>query len=233
MAIAYRSSNSATGNASTVVTKPTGTAADDWLLYVVVLLSDVADTYGTLTWPAGFTEIGSVTSQTGDDTKLLVAKKKAGGSEGADYTASWSRSYYMQGAVLAFSGCDLTDCVDVYATNTDTTSDTSIVAPSVTPTVTPTMLVSVYQHGDDNGSGGLFGARITPPGGQTEAIEIIGDAAGGYIETAVAYEAITGTSATGTRTATIGYGAKRSLGFSILLREPQLSATRFIMLKGM
>lgn len=85
--MAYRSSASATGTGGTdsvVVNKPTGTAQNDWMLFVV------EDAVNTVTWP--FTPVATDTASCdGGDThvsRITAALYKAGASEPSTYTVS-------------------------------------------------------------------------------------------------------------------------------------------------
>lgn len=96
-------------------------------------------------------------------------------------------------------------------------SAASTVAPSLTPVHSATQLISIYAGGDGNQSS--FGDNVAAPGSQLDRGEVEIDSRGGWGRIMLADEAISGTSATGTRTATHITNWK-AFSASVALREP-------------
>ena len=106
--MAFRAANSVAASSNTIsVTKPTGTAADDILIFCITI--DSAES--SFTWPSGFTALHE--NRLGTDGQLTgIAWKRAGGSEPATYDASVASSYSdgdHTATVAAFSGRNVTD----------------------------------------------------------------------------------------------------------------------------
>ena len=133
----YRSSAS-TSNASAnslTITKPTGVVEND--IMIAGIGSDT-DTM-TITPPAGWTTLGKI-SQSG--VMLETFWKKAGASEGANYTFNYSATVRSVGLITAYLNC-ASSPVDVENGQT-TSSGTSHSTPSVTTTVDNCRLVCVF-----------------------------------------------------------------------------------------
>lgn len=143
MAVAFvdvqRTSND--GNVA-IVTKPTGTVENHILL--AVCLGQTLSASPTITPPSGFAIIGS-------EYKIETARtwglywKRAGGSEGADYTFSipdTADPEYISAAIVGYSGCITTgNPYDQYSSTDYVTSDMILRGGSIDPTVSTGMLV--------------------------------------------------------------------------------------------
>jgi hypothetical protein len=146
VAIAYRSGVAA-GNASggnLTINKPSGVVNGD------ILVVGFYREAGTLTLPAGWTQVVETRDNGSDAIYLTVAWKRAS-SEGASYTFTLSTSTWRAGVILAFSGCATSGSpVDTYATDNTTLSVPRLA--SITTSVANTMRVGYFS---DYNSGGL------------------------------------------------------------------------------
>jgi hypothetical protein len=138
MAIAYRSSSSTSSSGtSTIVTLPAGTTTDDIVLFAVFWNGAP----GTITFPTGFTEI-TQQADTNVSGLMSVHWKRAGGSEGASYTATSTNSVVSVAYCVTFSGALATGNIidtfasDSYSFNSSTTplKTTSGIAATVSAT---------------------------------------------------------------------------------------------------
>jgi hypothetical protein len=178
--------------ASVTVNKPTGVVDND------VMLAFVSWWTGTLTPPAGWTQVGTTESwaASGDTAKMAVYRKVASG-EGASYTWTNSSSpneIYV--TIRAFYNVDTTTPIDVFSQTSTTSQGTSVVGNSVTTTTTNTMLLFFGSRMNN----GINGNPITPDGSMTEISDI--NAGSGWTRHFVDEQAVAASGATGTRTAT-------------------------------
>lgn len=183
----------ATDSASSVtVNKPTGVVDGD------VMLAFVTWWTGSLTPPAGWTQVGTTESwaASSDTAKMAVFRKTASG-EGSNYTWTNSSSpneIYV--TIRAFYNVDTTTPIDVVGQNSTTSQGTSVVGNSVTTTTTNTMLMFFGSRMDN----GINGNAITPDGSMTEISDL--NAGSGWTRHFVDEQAVAATGATGSRTAT-------------------------------
>lgn len=220
----YRSSTSGStatdGVSSLTLTKPSGVVSGDLLVLAVqVTNNSTAGSWGSVTWPSGFTEQAGIGADPSAWNKLLVATKVAGGSEPANYTVTYGESggpYRVIGALLAYQAPNATP-IDVTPTTQNNASNASTaVAPSITPSnANQKRLVTIYGISDGNAT--TDGRSLAPPGGQTERVEVTATATG-YSRLMVADEVYASASATGTRSATITGGDCESQAITLLLR---------------
>ncbi len=116
----------------------------------MAILSRLYREAGTLTLPAGWTQIVETRDNGSNAIYLTVAWKRAS-SEGASYTFTLSTSTWRAGVILAFSGCATSGSpVDTYATDNTTLSVPRLA--SITTSVADTMRVGYF---GDYDSGGL------------------------------------------------------------------------------
>jgi hypothetical protein len=158
----------------------------------------------TITPPAGWTQVNSVTDQStgggtgGFGSRLFVYRRVAGASEPANYTWIFGGALAHVGAaggIISFSGVDTANPIVAEAGQT-TASSTSHAAPSInTGTVTNTMLVSTHSANSST--------LWTPPSGMTERVDAASLAVPDDLGIAVEmnHELFAGSGATGTRTA--------------------------------
>lgn len=136
--------NGAGGNATTATcNQPTGTAENDILIFVLYRERDTPTE--DVTWPTDFTEFGeALEAGPNPDMVMSVAWKRAGGSEPADYTASWASSSYREARLAAFSGCKTSDSPFNVAgsVTSNAANQTNLVLPQVTTTVDECLLVA-------------------------------------------------------------------------------------------
>ena len=129
---------------SVTITKPTGTAADDILIFCINKENNNA-----ITWPSDFTEKQSIDLTT---SFLAFAWKRAGGSEPANYSASWTGSAWRNALIAAYSGVITTgDPFDpaTVSTFSDAASGTGITMSGITTTVADVLLIGMNGNLND------------------------------------------------------------------------------------
>jgi hypothetical protein len=190
------------------ISVPAGTAANDVMIASVTYrpcsnASGAACTT-TITPPAGWTQVNTVTDQTtgagtgGFGNRLFVYQRVATGAEPASYTWTFGGQLVHAGAaggIVGFSGVDTASPV-VAQGGQATASSTSHAAPSIdTGAVTNSVLVSSHTANSS--------ASWTPPPGMTESADAaslaVPDGLGLSIE--MNRELFAGPGTTGTRTA--------------------------------
>jgi type II secretory pathway pseudopilin PulG len=121
---------------SVVVNKPTGTAAGDLL---VAAVATNGDTFSYFTQPSGWTSIFSDHYST--EVSFLTWWKKAGASEPASYTFSWTtNSDEAYAWIMRFTGQDPTYPINV-SNKTSGSGSSTPSSPSVTTSVANCMIV--------------------------------------------------------------------------------------------
>lgn len=226
MAIAFRS-QAAAGNdttASTVVTKPAGVVSGDFLFAVCVVSQD--DTGASAVTSSGWTTLTSLTAVDGDRPRVAMLYKIAGGSEPANYTFTKNSPLNSQlvCTISAYSGVNTTTPILVSPALTTTSgTGTAVPAPSINPTLPAgtdnAMLLCVFTTFKFNATANS--QRWTPPSGMTEA----SDFGGVWAHQEVAYQSLTASGATGTKTATfVNTTQTGSKAWSLALRSA-VSAT--------
>lgn len=173
MAIAFRSSNVATGQAvsSVSVTKPAGTASGDRLIAV----GTISGSSLILTAPAGWTEI--YTSSNPNSFKLSIWELFAGGGEPASYSFTTSQGDDLENQVAlgmaAYSGASSGTSSTPGTGNTGTANFPNGNATCLTvsaPNGTEMLLAIVMGH--NNAQNGGYTPSSTPPSGMTERFDI-------------------------------------------------------------
>ena len=117
-----------TNNASLVIAKPTGVVQGDLLIANLVQCNSTT----APTAPAGWTSINNVAIGTGRGAAFY---KVAGGSEGANYTFTvpMGATVTATGGIVAFSGVDTVDPLDVAAaTRVDTVAPYTVATAAIT-----------------------------------------------------------------------------------------------------
>lgn len=139
----FRSAGTAVSQAagaSITLTKPSGVVAND-VLYACVWTNDY-DTTNSTTTPAGWTLLGS-TQTSGNQYITSVFRRVADGSEGANFTFSFTESAnYSMGVVVAYMQANTTtpeDATTVFSAGT--VSTTSIAMTGITTVSTATRVV--------------------------------------------------------------------------------------------
>lgn len=139
MPVAFRSKTftKVTSAASVTNTPPSGLANDDILVFLLYKENAAA-----VTWPAGFTEGGSILSA--DSTMKLYYAWKRAASESGNYTPSWTGSTYALGTLLAISGAITSgDPNDVTPTTyAGAASPATIACPSITPATDNALVIA-------------------------------------------------------------------------------------------
>lgn len=140
-AIAFRSVatvNNGAGSTTVVITKPTGVVAND------VMIAHIAVRGGTgvtITPPAGWTLIDSLDNST--VYKSSTYYKVATGSEGSNYTFTFSISRVAAGIISAYSGVDTAAPINADAVQFNAPA-TPLTSPSVTTTVNNAWVIASY-----------------------------------------------------------------------------------------
>ena len=217
MAITFTAGTSveSTGSVtSTTVTLPAGLAAGDYTIIVASLNASS----GVITTPAGWTNIlastNSVNGSTSDALAIFYRKWVSGDTNPAITTSNGR----FAATPIRVQGADATTFVDVAATVTQAAAGaTTLTAPTITPT--SGWLVCVF-----NGRNQTNGVFLTPFTGLSGTMTAIAEASGkataqtnaGHL---VAFEAVTPSSATGTRQANPAVATTGAMGVSFSLKE--------------
>ena len=197
----FASAGNGIGTSVTVV-KPSGTVENDILLACLYLENQEA-----VTPPSGFAELtGAGGTQVGytPDYDVHIFWKRAGASEPANYTFSWTTSNWR---TIWMARCDGTiasgDPTDPESFLASATSSLSMTAPGVTTTVDDTLILFCGTNGDSR--------TVTPPSGMTERIE--------FSNVYLATVAQTSAGATGDKTATLS-DTSWNTGSLVVLKPP-------------
>lgn len=180
----------ATGNADTLdINVPAGVVDGDFL--VMIIGNDFV-----LATCAGWTSVAGA-GQSSFDTAFIVLQRTAS-SEPASYQVDTGGSTSTTIALIAFkgdqvSGWDVAPSIDTLQSLTNTTTPATV---SISPTSSTPLLVSAYVTGEE--SSGLSGH--TPPPGMVELVDDSFTSPGRGLF--IASEELSGSGATGTRTAT-------------------------------
>lgn len=142
MAVAYRSAATAgyTTATNTTVGKPSGTAENDILIAGIHTESDVAVTAPDGTWTL-ITDVDQATV----DQDWKIYWKRAGASEGTDYT--WTHnSTWRSGVIVAISGATTTgDPQDAtIGTDNDNNATATVNIPSITTGTNGSLVIALH-----------------------------------------------------------------------------------------
>ncbi len=214
MAIARRGSTAKSvqweNAASASIAHETTSQVGDIILIGASAFSDEGTDVGGTVSISGFTKLGGQgrvydPAGTYGAAQATVFYRFVDGTEGSSFSITASGSYQYGSAVLiVFSGSSL----EIEANNyTDNASGTSPVSPSLTAAGTNTMLVNFYLFSDP--------ATFTAPSGSDGSFANSPQNTNG---SAVSWDAIASSGATGTRTATLGT-SRDCMGWSVLLKE--------------
>ncbi|MBI5429727.1 MAG: hypothetical protein HY938_04625 [Nitrosomonadales bacterium] len=195
---------------------PAGTVAGD------VMIAAVATTPSTvtITAPAGWTLIQTVTQATATSNRVATYYRVATASEPASYSWTFSTTHSgAAGGIVSYSGVDNTAPVDVSA-GAATASALTHTAPGITTAAAGDMLVTVHEYAS--------GRSWTPPAGMTERVDIASRSASNNGITLEMNELLLGAAgATGAKTATASAAADTGATVSIALR-PAVTAPHHI-----
>lgn len=213
MTIALRnaqSNDSGLGPVTTLqITKPTGTVADDVLIFAVSLRVNTAQTFAP---PSGFVLIRNTSGITAG--RIATYYKVAGGSEPANYTMGWSSTSNATGCILGYSGVHTSSTIEDNNGAYNSATGADIVIPSVSAADIQRVLVSIY---------GSSGASPTwsPPAGMTEQV----DRNATSCSIGAADQSLATGGATGTRTATLSVTTDYVGGQNIILTPATVTPT--------
>lgn len=133
------SSKNSSTTTSVAITAPTGILNDDILICVISSYRSTSAVPGTITAPAGWTQLGAVLKST--YYRFAMFWKRAN-SESGNYTFTSTSATQMQGAIGLYRGAFLTgDPSDVFSNTAYTTSNTTVRAATITPNVPYGILV--------------------------------------------------------------------------------------------
>ncbi len=196
---------------------PVGTQAND----VMVASITVTPATASVTAPAGWQVITSKASNSNEKSRLITYTKVATASEPAVYSWQLSTSHTgVAGGIASFSGVDTSNPVDVSATQV-TSSGQTHVAPSLTTTASNGMLVTVHSLASSpySTSSGTQGSWA-PPSGMTEAVDerSRGSSNSNGVALEMAYAALSGAGATGTKSASVPSSSDVGVTAAIALR---------------
>lgn len=206
MPAAVRSVATASHDTGTITcNKPAGTAVGDLLLAIVFrdeatgAMAVAGATFSTLA-------SGTLDAGTGATTggRIRVYTRTVDGSEPSSFTFT-EASGNSTGTVHLFAITG--GGTPVAATQNDTTSDVNMVAPTIASPGTDALLICAWDARCESTA-----RTLTVPGSMSSAGQINPPA--NYIITIAGYEQLTGSAATGTRTATVS-AAETSLGVSV------------------
>jgi hypothetical protein len=194
----------AAANASSIVIDvPAGVRIGDMLLAAVSVRN--APTINT---PAGWTLLRNDASSGNVRTALYY--RVATGGEAASYTWTFSESRRATALIVAYRGVS---AIGASGANVNNSGSASIVAPSVTPGVAGATLVAFFSV---RASG-----AISSPSSMDERADASSGGTG--VSIAVADEYLSGSGATGTRTATSA--SERNIGQSVILLPAAVAGT--------
>jgi hypothetical protein len=190
----FRSASTVTTTSSSLTCPmPTGVISGDILIMNVWIHFDPkSGNNGDITY-SGWTLKNITSNYSGDGYAVATYTKTAGSSESSFIWTGGINWYGGQMSIIAVSG----------ATAVDVTSDrySGYVTPSITTTTTTDLLLGVWVNWSFPASG--LGT-ITKPASMTERVNSrCTDTAGTYLNVAIASEILSGSGATGTRTATV------------------------------
>lgn len=220
MAVAFRAwgESSWADATSTVVTKPVGLAAGDWMVGVVVL-----QTAATITPPSGFTLILDQTNSTSADTPRMAIYWKiadSGDAAASDFTFSFSATSISFAGIICGTGSDTT--TPVGASNGDNTVVNDI-TPSWDNTITPPQAdcLLILFAAASQGFAGMSNQAIANDNPTWTEVEDTGTSLGANYVLSVAYSSLrSATSATGNSSLTGDDAAQDWVGQIVAIQPP-------------
>ena len=140
------SQNNVAGATTLVITTPAGATTGDLLLAQITVESgsDVV-----ITPPSGWTSV--IRTDNSNSIGQEIFWKAATGAEPANYTFTFSQSTRASGGVLAYTGANMSNPIDVSGGNTGNTNP--LTAPSVTTTSDNGLLMTFFGVKQDSGIG--------------------------------------------------------------------------------
>jgi RHS repeat-associated protein len=205
-AISYVGSASAgdATNKTLTLTLPTGTAAGDTVIAAITL-----DNNKSATLPTGWTGVGTFTSGTSNSSAKVLVYDHTVASGETSVTVTFSAKFAKSVALGTYRSVHPSTPIDVTASGA-AASGTSVTAPSVTPTAANDRLLLI------TGADGVAGTW-TAPTGMTSRVQ----KTGGTTDVGIADQALTGLTATGTRTASHSGNATQLVAAMVTLKANQ------------
>jgi hypothetical protein len=206
--MAYRSiASNVVKDTTLTITKPTGTASGDILVFVIC---NDSNTTPAPSWPTGFVEItGSPQHSTADGMYFSAAIKVAGGSEPANYTVTVATAHI--GAIVALSACNNTGVPYRSSVGVNSSANASpwSAVSAAFGSVTALVCDFVFLMGSDvTAAAAVVG---TAPSGFTKRADL-NDSGPGFLNIMVATQDSVASGATGALTG-IGTAAGKSAGW--------------------
>jgi hypothetical protein len=149
------------GEATLVMTMPSGVVANDFLIAMVTVRGG---TVTTITPPAGWTPLRR--DDNGTSLGQAIYYKVAGSSEPVSYTWNVAPAIRASGGIIAYTGVDNADPFDVVGS--DGGNSSLVIAPTITTSENNAMIVAFYGIANCNNGGDYW----TPPLGMAERIDI-------------------------------------------------------------
>jgi PKD repeat protein len=207
--IAFVGSASISGSSSTeAVITPSSVTAGNGLL-----LAATAVGAGTITAPAGWTQVGTYSAVSGTNTALTTTvweRVAAATDPGASVTVTFPGNVHGAVQLLAYSGTNATSPVVAFAGKASIGSATSYATPATVVPANGDVVVSLWTAKSSSG------VTLTPPAGQGDASTAIGSGTG-RIDSLATDGAIASAGASGGLTATASSTASAFGAWTIVL----------------
>jgi RHS repeat-associated protein len=191
-------------NKTLTLTLPTGTAAGDTVIAAITL-----DNNKSATLPTGWTSVGTFTSGTSNSSAKVLVYDHTVASGETSVTVTFSAKFAKSVALSTYRSVHPSTPIDVTASGL-AAPGTSVTAPSVTPTAVNDRLLLV------TGADGVAGTWTAPTGMTTRVQKT-----GGTTDVGIADQALSGLTATGTRTASHSGSTTQLVGAMVTLKANQ------------
>lgn len=191
------------------VTTPTVAAGD--ILFMICMWTSGSNTGCTFTTPTGMTLLSSHSSAFTSESSIFIFYRRCTGSEASSYSSQVNRTGVARAAMFVIGDSDPSKTPSAASSSTDTNTST-VTAPSVAASAKNLLLFV----GVGTTSAGPV-RTFTPPSGMTEAIDSARDGGSFDMFFTVAWQSLTSSGATGTRSATLSGTAAYVRAISILV----------------
>jgi hypothetical protein len=203
--ITFRAASSGANNGSAtslVIPAPSGVQAGDVMIACIAARGNP-----NLTAPAGWTLVRL--DMNGFTLRQGIYWKVATASEPASYTWVLSNAQAASGGIIAYSGVNTSNPIDVSSAAISSVTGTAATAPSITTTVNGAMVIGFF--------GAARNSPINPPSGMTERFDAVSNG-GTYPQATEGADLLQATAgATGDKTAT-WTGTSHWIGQQVALR---------------
>jgi len=149
--------------ASCVITKPSGLAAGDLMVGLLVSSSDDGNTAGTITAPAGWSTYTSYSGTNPHRIYCFFREATSGDAAASDFTFTQSDTIESTtiGCLLRITGAYATSPFSGEATGTDATGDTTVSITDTIDLIYNDSLILMVISGRDVSSNSLMGTYVT------------------------------------------------------------------------